>query len=891
MGPLKENLDPNPKRNHWMVRKASGKIYPWNFNSKVDLDASEEAFIKRMTNSCTYLPGEEVLPKNSLIYCAFEVLNEINNIKINGASISVEAKQSIYENVFMQYDKVTVNRIKDYLESNHYVKKGEYVLSGLDITVKSSLKPFRAFKNLVKTGLLSHADAEAIITRATYSEDKARYKAWLSVHYPHLPEREIKYITGLKFKEFGRLSKKLLCGIEGAVNRDTGEFMSIIRTMWETNLNFMELLSDKFHFSAEIDKLVKAYYAEHPKSISARLEDMYVSNAVKRPIIRTFDILKDIVKVQGKAPEMIFIEMARGASEDQKGKRTSTRLQQILDLYDKVDKEDVRILKQQLEAWGDTAHNKLQSDKLFLYFMQLGKCLYTGAPMNLDSLIAGDGTYNIEHIYPRSFVKDDSVVNNKILVDSKVNGEKSDTYPIPSAIQDKMKGYWLHLQKIGLISDEKFQRLIRTKRFTDDEKFEFINRQLVETRQSTKVLATLLKELYPETEIVYVKAGLVSDFRHTFDLPKSRAVNDLHHAKDAYLNIVVGNVWHHKFSKRYYLKEADNNVKPEIVFTRAVKCGDKVIWCGAADKDRIVKIARKNTAHKTMYSYYKHSGQNGGFFNQNPVPAASGLIPLKKGMPTELYGGYDSATVAGFVLVKYKLGKKSEISFVPVKLLDMDAFLKDQDFAIQCVSNEIGEKAKDIDILFKRRIFKIYSMISLDGARFCIRGKASLSDIGLMNMMSFMTSPEIEAYIKRLESFVEKQKKNENIVWDEKFDGISKEKNIQLYDHYLQKLSAWPYHKRPGNATLVLKLTNKASAFAKLDVFKQSNVLLQIQGVFGRIKQADLKYLEESSSSGISKMSVHLSNWKKNYTDVRIIDQSASGLFEKVSDVNLLDLL
>lgn len=890
VGPLKENPDENKKLNHWMVRKAEGKIYPWNFDGKVDLDASEEAFIKRMTNSCTYLPGEDVLPKNSLVYCAFEVLNEINNIRINGTPISVEMKQGIYENIFMEYDKVTITRIKGYLESNNYVKKGDYILSGLDITIKSSLKPFRAFRNLVKKGLLSYSDAENIITRATYSEDKNRYGKWLREHYPHLPESEITYISRLKFKEFGKLSRRLLCGIEGAVNCDTGEYMSIIRTMWETNYNFMELLSGNFQFSAEIDKFAKEYYAEHPKSISDRLEDMYVSNSVKRPIIRTLDILKDIVKVQRKNPDMIFIEMARGASEDQKGKRSETRLEQIYKLYEKIDSEDVRILKKYLEAWGDMAHNKLQSDKLFLYFMQLGRCLYTNAPINLDALLAGDGTYNIEHIYPRSFVKDDSVINNKILVDSKANGEKSDTYPIQPEIQNKMRGYWSYLNKTGLMSDEKFKRLIRNTRFTDDEKYEFINRQLVETRQSTKVVATLLKELYPDTEIVYVKAGLVSDFRHAFELLKSRTVNDLHHAKDAYLNIVVGSVWHYKFSKRYYLKNLDHDIKPEFVFTHIVKCGDKVIWSGAPDKNRVIQIAKKNTAHKTMYSYYKHSGQNGGFFNQNPVSAARGLIPLKKGMPTELYGGYDSATVTGFVLAKYKLGKKSEISFVPIKLMDMDAFLKDQNFAIQCVSNEIGTKANDIEILFNRRIFKIYSMISLDGSRFCIRGKAGLSEIGLMNMMSFMTSPEIEVYIKRLESFVEKHKKNENIVWDERFDGISKEKNIQLYDYYLQKLSTWPYHNRPGNATLVLNLTNKASTFEKLDVFKQSNILLQIQGVFGRMKQADLKYLEESSSSGISKISMRLSNWKKNYTDVRIIDQSASGLFEKASE-NLLELL
>ena len=58
----------------------------------------------------------------------------------------------------------------------------------------------------------------------------------------------------------------------------------------------------------------------------------------------------------------------------------------------------------------------------------------------------------------------------------------------------------------------------------------------------------MLNRLYKDSEVVYVKAGLVSDFRHDNDLLKSRRVNDYHHAKDAFLNIVVGNVYHARFT-------------------------------------------------------------------------------------------------------------------------------------------------------------------------------------------------------------------------------------------------------------------------------------------------------------------------------------------------------
>lgn len=886
VGPLKEESD--PKLNHWMVRKAEGKIYPWNFDKIVDSDDCENAFIARMTNNCTYLPWEDVLPKNSMLYSSFEVLNEINNIKINGNDIPVNVKQAIYNDVFMHHMRVSPSRIKNYLVSNNFMSENDE-LGGLDITVKSSLKPHLQFKNLLSSGRLTASDVENIIRRAAYSEDKTRFSSWLRREYPIISDDDVKYTVGLKLKDFGRLSKRLLCGISGA-DKETGEvYTSVIRAMWETNCNLMQLLSDKFTFAEHIDELVKEYYGLEHKSVSVRLDEMYVSNSVKRPIIRALDILNDVVKVQKRDPERIFIEMARGSNEDQKGTRTKTRLAQIYDLYEKVKTEDVRHLTEQLEAMGDSVHSKLQSDKLFLYFIQLGKCMYTNRSISLESVISGDGEYNIEHIYPRSFVKDDSVVNNKILVDSKANGAKEDIYPIDPTIQRNMSETWRQAHKIGLISDEKYKRLIRTTPFTEDEKYEFINRQLVETRQSTKAVAALLKELYPATEIVCVKAGLVADFRKQFDLTKSRTVNDLHHAKDAYLNIVAGNVWHCKFSRQFWRADAKNNAKVEVVFTRPVICNGKTVWNGASDKDRVVKIARKNTAHITKYAFCR----KGGFFDQMPVSAAKDLIPLKKGRPTEIYGGYNKSTASFFVLAKYKIAKKQDIMVMPVELLYADKFVNDDDFALEYAKRTIaditGKNVENAEFLLNKRIIKVNTVLSLNGFRVCITGKSGGGrQIGVSSLTPFKTSPENEMYVKRLESFENKRKKNGNIVFNEKYDAVSSEKNAALYDCYIDKLQGVPYKYRPNNPyDPLVKCREK---FMALSPEKQVGVLLSIQGLFGRAVKADLTDIGGVKGAGEAKLSSSLSNWKKNYTDVRIVDQSASGLYEKVSE-NLLDLL
>lgn len=116
--------------------------------------------------------------------------------------------------------------------------------------------------------------------------------------------------------------------------------------------------------------------------------------------------------------------MTRAADPDKKGKRTSTRRQQIETNYAKCQDEEVRDLKNELEKLGERVDNKLQGDRLYLYFMQFGRCAYSGEPINLEKLMSGSKEYDVDHIYPQAYVKDDSIINNKVLVLSELNGAK-----------------------------------------------------------------------------------------------------------------------------------------------------------------------------------------------------------------------------------------------------------------------------------------------------------------------------------------------------------------------------------------------------------------------------------------------------------------------------------
>lgn len=882
VGPLNERSD-----KAWLVRKAEGKILPWNFEKIVDLEASENEFINRLTNKCSYIPGEDVLPKDSLAYHKFEVLNEINCLKIDGEKISVELKQRIYNEIFMMNKKVTRKKIEQFLVKEGFIEKGrEAALTGIDITIKSDLAPQHAFKKLMDSNTLTENEVEEIIQRSTYAEDKSRLSKWLEREFPKINEEDRKYICNIKIKDFGRLSHKFLCELQG-INKETGEPCTILGALWNTNCNLMEILAnDRFTFTEEIEELRKTYYSEHGDlKLEDRLDEMYISNAVKRPIYRALDIIKDVTKAFGK-PAKIFIEMARGGSKDKKRERTKSRKDQILELYDKFKNEDVIHLRKQLEDMGVSADNKLQGDKLFLYFMQMGKCMYTGKPIDLANL--GSKLYDIDHIYPQSYVKDDSIINNKVLVLSEANGLKGDKYPIDESVRNQMRKFWEILKEKDFISEEKFKRLTRSTPFTEDEKLGFINRQLTETSQSTKAVATLLKEKFRNTEIVYCKAGLTSEFRQEFDLFKSRLFNDLHHAVDAYLNIVTGNVYNMKFTKNFNVN-TKYTVKTEALFTHPVICNGKTVWDGDKMLAKVKENAVKNNAHFTKFAFFK----KGRLFDQMPVPAASGLVPRKKNLPTEKYGGYNKAGSMFFIPVKYKIGKKQDIMIMSVELLHGKHFLADKDFAHEYsfsrLEQILGKKVDEVSFPLGMRPWKVNTVLSLDGFRICIAGSASGSRcIIAQPIMQFSSDKSWQFYLKKLEMFDEKCSKNKNYIYSEEFDKISAEKDIELYDLYIQKLKNSIYSKRINAPTETLEKGREK--FISLGIKEQTKTLLNIHQVFGRMSAGcDLTTIGGVGRAAATvSFSAKISNW--NYKDVRIIDSSASGLWEKESE-NLLDLL
>ena len=136
-------------------------------------------------------------------------------------------------------------------------------------------------------------------------------------------------------------------------------------------------------------------------------------------------------------------------------------------------------------ALQQTDNQRLRQDKIYLYYTQMGRCMYSGEHIDLEELLRSESLYDIDHIYPRSRVKDDSI-DNRVLVKRTLNEKKGNDYPLSHEIVEAQKAFWSMLLHRNLISREKYQRLTRRTGFTDEELTSFAARQLVETRQGTK---------------------------------------------------------------------------------------------------------------------------------------------------------------------------------------------------------------------------------------------------------------------------------------------------------------------------------------------------------------------------------------------------------------------
>lgn len=704
VGPL---VSEKRSKNSWLERKIDNvKITPYNFDEVVDKEKTAEKFIKRMISHCTYLLDKYALANNSIMYSKFKIMNELKQIRVNDRKLDLDFQQQLLKYFFMKTSgTITEKKFKNYLifSGQYSMEDGNLRITGYSADGKFANNMQSYIDFFGENGIFIGTDydeenAEEIIEWITIFEDKDILEKKVRDNYSELSEDQIKKILVKKYSGWGSLSKKLLT-TKYYKDKETELYKSILDLMYETDKNFMQIINDdKYNFQ----EMIKEYnnIKDNKKLNYSVVEELATSPATKRGIYQALKVVEELVDYIGYEPKNIAIEMARS---DEKKVRKDTRKDYIKKLYDgcKNSIENYKKLKHELDS------HDITSQRLFLYFIQEGKCLYSGQPLNIED-IENQSLYEIDHIIPRTLIKDDSI-DNKALVLRKCNQEKGASYVLPRHYRnDHQKIWWKHLKDNGLMSAKKSHNLLREK-YSEEDINGFINRQIVETRQITKHVANILKNYHKDSNIIYLKADLSHNYREKYDLFKFRDINDYHHAHDAYLAAVLGE-YKEKFMKKSLnfemVKELNNKIiemnegnKKNLKYGFVINSLDENL------SDIVCKISEslvdKETgevlfdAHKfnkrvenTLYRNdilvsRKTEIRTGQFYKETIYKKGKGTIPIKLDMPVNLYGGYSNTNTKKLMLIEYNNNQKKVIGLPMVLAVrnnkkEIDEYIKTQ---------------------------------------------------------------------------------------------------------------------------------------------------------------------------------------------------------------------
>lgn len=826
------------------------------------------------------------MPKNSLIYEKFMVLNEINAIRINGCRLDTETKQAIYNDLFTSGKKVNKKKIKEYLTSINKMDN-ESEISGIDTDWSKNLTSIAKFKGVFDGKIETNKEIiEDIIFWSTiYSGDKKLIRSKIETVYPNiLNENQLKKILGFRFTGWGNLSRHFLEGIMGKDKNGTAE-NSIIGFLWNEQVTLQELLSQNYTFGEIIDEQFLGIEKPLSSWEIEDLDDFYLSPSVKRMTWQTMKIVEEIQRVLGKSPKRIFVEMTRS---DGKKERTVSRKNKLISLYKSLGKEGKEFINE-IDGKDENFFNRR---KVYLYYLQMGKCMYSGEVIDLHKLL-NDNLYDIDHIYPQHYIKDDSIENNLVLVKKKLNKDKDDK-PLTSKIQADRYTFWCMLKDKGFISSEKFTRLTRRNdSFTEDELTGFINRQIVETSQASKAITQILQQSMGENcKIVFSKAKLVSEFRHKFDLPKSRIVNDLHHANDAYLNIVVGNAYYVKFTGNPYkfIKNAikdkelnENKYHLSDFYNNDIYNKNEVAWTNKDNKT--ITTIKEILKRATPIVVKKVEQAHGKYFDETLVGHNKAKKSVYIGQKTKHsvlsnvcdYGGKTSISVQTCLLVEYK--KKNEIirriMTLPVLAGDSRNIKKTE--MLRYVEKALLEKEKNqkIDgIRVCERYIPMNSLLKINGAYYYLGGKTD-NNFYIKNAMQFKLDEKWIKYISK----IEKANRIKDYSEVDKFKNniIIKEKNQKLYNLIINKLENLPYSKSK-KSEIVKSLEDSFNFFCESDISLQCDMIEKILLNINKSKSLNIKITE---ATGIMRINSRIDN----NTEFKLISQSVTGLFESETDL------
>ena len=872
--------------------KESEKIYPWNWDQIIDKNASAEHFIQRMTGTCTYIHGEPVLPKCSLLYEEFCVLNELNGARFTQDGdreyrFDYAERAAMVDELFKKRRSVTYRNVEGWLDQHG---RGRAHVSGGqgEKGFESKLSSYRFFcEKVFEVDELPDRlvpMVEEIIKWNTLFEDRDILRDKLKEKYGEvLDDRQIGVICRKRFTGWGKLSQKFLTGLKAQTDNGPYSIMDILREGNPNNggrskaMVLMEILRDEhLDFEEQIDDLNRERVGDDPLTI---LDELPGSPALRRAIRQALGIVEEIAGIAGHGPANIFIEVTR--SDQEKGKRARRRYDALKQALDALKRDNPKWWDQQLKDELGSMSPADLGERATLYFMQGGKSLYSGRPLRFENL----SQYQVDHILPQSYIKDDSL-DNKALVLQEENQSKSNQMLISTDIQRQMRPYWDALLKAKLISEKKHRNLLRDS-VSEKQMKGFINRQLVETSQIVKLTQTVLRERYPEAQVRAIKASLSSELRGRLGLVKCREVNDFHHAHDALLACEIGRFIQKRFpdmfdnpivyakAMRTFVKHQSEGVQQGAMpgdsgfiissFMRSgfdIETGELLHDDWNADEE--LGRLRRYFDYKQCFISRMPEETSGAFWDatiyspHDPKKKDQLRLPLKKGLDPRKYGSYSREQFAYFFVYRALKKTKPVLEFAPVPVSVAAAMTEDAGALEVYAEGLAAAKGLKYEGIVREKIYK-YQIIEVDGSRLYITGQKEVR-----NAVQVALGQHDVALVKKI---VEG-------------GGVEKE-GLGVLEAVIEA-AIERYSPRLARA---LKLGEWGDAFAAADEESQGDVVRSLLAIAAaKTNMIDLTAVGGAKYAGSMNVS-----FTKLFAegDTALVDQSITGMFERREVIGL----
>ena len=367
-------------------------------------------------------------------------------------------------------------------------------------------------------------------------------------------------------------------------------------------------------------------------------------------------------------------------------------------------------------------------------------------------------------------------------------------------------------------------------------------------------------------------------------------MNDYHHAKDAYLNIVVGNVFDTRFTSNplHFLKgnHPVYSLNTEALYGHKVSRGGVDAWIPAEKDDEghimaghegtmgtVRKWMRKNNI---LFTRMPLEGK-GGLFDQTIMKKGKGQVPLKGDSPVsdiEKYGGYNKASVAYMMLVKAE--EKGEPAYI---LESVPNYVKnqlktDKERQEYCAGIWAAQGSRYTNPEICIPEIRIQSLFEMNGFKAHISGKTGNLYV-MRNAQELCMDDLLAKILKNVLKFNNRKAVQKDAVVTA-YDGITDENTLELYDFFADKLSHSIYRKKlSAQADFLDQSKDK---FAGLPLEERCEVLGAILHLFQcNAVLSDFHLLGGSRQAG----RIYLNKKIKAQDHVCLIEQSVTGFFEK----------